>query len=84
MWRLRREKPLALVLAALALVLLVLAVVYATVAPQSLPSFLPGHVSYHSDEHYTKRALACVFLAVLIGYAAWHSSRARRHWMSHR
>jgi len=75
---LRREKPGALALAVVALVFFAAAVIYATVTPPHLPSFMPGHVTYHSSRHYSKRAIGCFIIGALLAFGAWQASMARR------
>jgi hypothetical protein len=41
----RREKPIAIILVVFAIVFVVIGIMYVTILPKNLPSFMPGHVS---------------------------------------
>jgi hypothetical protein len=40
----RREKPIPIILAVIAIVFVVIGIMYITILPRNLPSFFPGHV----------------------------------------
>jgi amino acid permease len=86
---LRRERPIVFVLVVVAIVLVAIGIVYVTIAPPSLPSFLPGHVVRHAKhpyhgKKYWKRGVLAFLLSVVVLGSAWAVSKTRQRSLSHR
>jgi uncharacterized membrane protein len=62
----RRLSPISWVLIVVGLVFLAVGVIYFAYTAPDLPSFIPGHVDHvaHAN-HYTKRGVAAIAVAVL-------------------
>ncbi len=79
-----RERPFVIVSAIGGIAFLVLGLLYLFVTAPHLPDLIGGiDRPVHHANHYTKRAVVCLFLAIgLLGFAWWESNlrrRRRRH-----
>ena len=65
------KRVTALILGIVGILLVILAVIYATTAAGSLPSFIPGHIDGSTGHHPLRIGIALVVGLVLLGGAWW-------------
>ena len=80
MARVRERRPprgLVIVLVVVGLVALAAGVFYLATPANTIPTWLPGHVTGKSY-HHVRRATAAIVVAVLCAVGAWWLARRRR------
>jgi hypothetical protein len=89
--RRRRERPLVYILVGIALIVFVVGVIYLSMTPKDLPSFLPGHVAARgaaraakSTARYSKRATMAFVASAAIFLVAVSQSWTWRRWRHYR
>ena len=81
-----KEKPFVVIVYFVACAFAIASVLYLTLGPAQLPSFLPGHLARpgHHPPVYHMRALVCALVALVLACVAWSDSTYGKRWRRHR